>query len=231
MAENRNGFHRGKPGRTMNARKFSAIALLLLGWAGAAGAFNVQVVGLSKGKALVVVDGGKPRTLREGEATPEGVRLIRADSATAVLEVEGVRRSVGLGQAASVAGPASRGDTVTLTADPRGHFTASGRINGAPLQFIVDTGATMVTISTREARRLGVDYTRGDKRVAVTANGPVPVYLMKLDEVQVGDVTLRNVDAAIQEGDGLTVNLLGMSFLNRVEMNQNAGSLTLKKRY
>jgi aspartyl protease family protein len=76
-----------------------------------------------------------------------------------------------------------------------------------------------------------VDYTRGDKRVAVTANGPVPVYLMKLDEVQVGDVTLRNVDAAIQEGDGLTVNLLGMSFLNRVEMNQNAGSLTLKKRY
>lgn len=215
----------------MNARKFSAIGLLLLGWAGSAAAVNVQVVGLSKGKAVVVVDGGAPRTLREGQATAEGVKLIRADSATAVLEVDGARRTVGLGQAASVAGPQPRGDSVTLTADPRGHFTANARVNGAPAQFIVDTGATMVTISTREARRLGIDYTRGDKRVAVTANGPVPVYLLKLDEVQVGDVTLRNVDAAIQEGDGLSVNLLGMSFLNRVEMRQDAGSLTLKKRY
>lgn len=215
----------------MDARKFSAILLLLLGWAGAAAAVNVQVVGLSKGRAVLVVDGGKPRTLREGEVTPEGVRLIRADSATAVLEVDGTRRSVGLGQAASVAGPAPRGDTVILTADPRGHYTANARVNGAPAQFIVDTGATMVTISTREARRLGIDYTRGDQRMAVTANGPVPVYLLKLDEMQVGDVTLRNVDAAIQEGDGLTVNLLGMSFLNRVEMRQEASSLTLKKRY
>jgi aspartyl protease family protein len=215
----------------MSARNISAILLLLVGWIGTASAFNVQVVGLSKGRAVVVVDGGKPRTLREGQATPEGVKLVRADSATAVLEVEGNLRTVGLGQAASVAGPASRGDTVTLTADPRGHYTANARVNGAPTQFIVDTGATMVTISTREARRLGIDYTGGDKRLAVTANGAVPVYLMKLDEVQVGDVTLRNVDAAIQEGDGLTVNLLGMSFLNRVEMRQDAGSLTLKKRY
>lgn len=179
----------------------------------------------------MVVNGGKPRTVREGETTPEGVKLLAADSAQAVIEVDGMRRTVGLGQAVTGGGPAGDRAGVTLFSDSRGHFIANGQINGTPVQFVVDTGATLLTIPSREAKRIGLYYQGGVQRYASTANGPVPIYLIKLDEVRVGDVLLRNVDAAVQEGDSLPVILLGMSFLNRVEMRQEGSTLTLKKRF
>jgi aspartyl protease family protein len=215
----------------VKSRHFSRILLLVLWAPFAAYATDVQVVGLSKGRAVMVVNGGKPRTVREGETTPEGVKLLAADSARAVIEVDGVRRSVGLGQAVTGGGPTGDRPSATLISDGRGHFIANGQINGAPVQFVVDTGATLVTIPSREAKRIGLHYQGGVQRYASTANGPVPIYLIKLDEVRVGEVLLRNVDAAVQEGDSLPVILLGMSFLNRVEMRQEGSTLTLKKRF
>lgn len=215
----------------MKSRHFSRILFLFLCGPLAVHATDVQVVGLSKGQAVVVVNGGKPRTVREGETTPEGVKLLSANSRQAVIEVHGVRRTVGLGQAALGIGPMSESPRITLVSDARGHFVAPGRINGAPVQFVVDTGATLVTLSSREARRIGLNYLGSPQRYASTANGLVPVYLVKLDEVRLGDIVLRNVDAAVQEGDGLPVVLLGMSFLNRVEMRQEGNTLILRKRF
>jgi aspartyl protease family protein len=215
----------------VKSRHFSRILWLLLCAPFAVQAADVQVVGLSKGQAVIVVNGGKPRLVREGETTPEGVKLLAADSAQAVIEANGVRRTLGLGQAVTGGGPAGDQASVTLISDSRGHFIASGQINGAPVQFVVDTGATLVTLPSREARRIGLYYQGGAQRYASTANGLVSIYLVKLDEVRVGGVLLRNVDAAVQEGDSLPVILLGMSFLNRVEMRQEGNTLTLKKRF
>jgi len=99
------------------------------------------------------------------------------------------------------------------------------------LPFLVDTGATTVVLSSVDARRAGVNYLLGTRALTQTANGVVPVYGVKLDSLRIGDITLTNVDASVIEGDKLPVALLGMSFLNRMEMRRDCTTLTLIRRY
>ena len=199
---------------------------------GHASATDVNVIGLFPGKAVVVVNGGKPRTLKTGDSTPEGVRLVSVESEGAVLEVDGKRRTLGMGQSISVAATPSDGRCqAILSADPRGHFMTTGQINGQAVQFLVDTGASMVSISATEARRIGVNYLKGERGFATTANGVASVYKVKLDTVRVGEISLINVDALVLDGNGLPVVLLGMSFLNRVEMRRDGQTMTLIKRF
>jgi aspartyl protease family protein len=194
---------------------------------------DINVVALTAGKAVVSIEGGKPRTLAVGQVTPEGVKLISATSESAVFEVEGERRTLAVGQGAAVASasPARGGNSVTLIADSRGHFTTVGVVNGVSLQFLVDTGATSVVLSSADARRAGVNYLGGTRVFTQTANGVVPVYSVKLDSLRIGEITLNNVDASVIEGDKLPIALLGMSFLNRMEMRREGTTLTLIRRY
>lgn len=196
-----------------------------------AGATEVNVIGLFPGKAVVVIDRGAPRTLSAGQRTAEGVLLIASDSRSATLEIDGKREIRELGQHAESAALTGALQSVTLAADGNGHFTAEGQVNGARVRFLVDTGATLVTLSASEAQRLGIDYKRGQQLVSQTANGQVLVYRVRLDSVAVGALTLTAVDAVVHESAGLDVSLLGMSFLNRTEMRREGGSLTLTKRY
>ena len=192
-----------------------------------------MVGALFSGKAVLVVNGGKPRTLSVGQRTPEGVRLLSATSDSAVIEYNGQRQTLSPGQGTRVGGSAGPvGATqVVLTADARGHFVAMGAINGMPVRFMVDTGATSVAISTTEARRLGINYLAGVQGHASTANGVVPMYRVKLDNVRVGDILLTNVDGTVVDGAGLSLALLGMSFLNRTQMVRDGDKLTLTRRY
>lgn len=196
-----------------------------------AAALDVTVVGLISGKAVVTVNRGAPRTLSVGEQTPEGVRLIAADSRQAVLEIEGKRLTLEMGQHFETAEQTGSRTSVTLAADSRGHFVVDGQVNGAHMRFLVDTGATFVSIPASEASRLGIDLRGARRGVSQTANGPVTVYRATLESVTVGGVTLYNVEAAIHESRGLDIALLGMSFLNRTEMRRDGGSLTLTKRF
>lgn len=196
-----------------------------------AGATEVNVIGLFPGKAVVVIDRGAPRTISAGKATPEGVLLVSADSRSATIEVDGQRRVLGLGQHVESAALTGALESVTLAADGNGHFTAEGRVNGAHMRFLVDTGATLVTLPAIEAQRLGIDYRRGQKVVSQTANGRVIVYRVRLDSVVLGTMTLNAVDAVVHESAGLDIALLGMSFLNRTQMHREGGNLTLTKRY
>jgi len=209
-------------------RHFVAAALAL---APPAGATEVNVIGLFPGKAVVVIDRGAPRTLTAGQRTAEGVLLIASDSRSATLEIDGKREVLQLGQHVESAASTGALQSVTLAADGNGHFTAQGQVNGAHVRFLVDTGATLVTLSASEAARLGLDYKRGQKLVSQTANGPVMVYRIRLDTVAVGSMTLNAVDAVVNESTGLDVALLGMSFLNRTEMRREGTTLTLTKRY
>lgn len=199
----------------------------------AAPAAEVNLIGLFSGKAVLVIDGGKPRTLAAGETSPEGVRLISANSESAVVEINGRRQTLAPGQQgyAAAARPDSGAASVILTADARGHFITTGTINGITIQFLVDTGASAITFSSSDARRMGINYLAGARAQTQTANGIVPVYKVKLDAVRVGNVTANNVDAVIIEGNGLPIALLGMSFLNRMEMKRDGLTMTLTKRY
>lgn len=211
------------------AANVTAIVVALLSCP--AEAQDVSVVALFEGKALLVVDGGKPRTVRAGE-TYAGVKLISANSEEAVVSVNGKRQRLRIGEGAYSANTVPSGQiTVTLTPDPSGHFITSGTINGASMKFLVDTGATMVSMGLEDARRAGVNYLDGTRGQSQTANGITLVYKVKLGSVKLGDITLNDVDGVVHENSSLPVVLLGMSFLGKLDMRREGKSLTLTKPY
>jgi aspartyl protease family protein len=212
------------------------LSLALLLCASAVHAAQVQVIALTQGKATLVIDAARPRTLSAGDVSPEGVRLVSATSEAAVIEIDGKRRTLALGtsyrQAGTAATPAAIGSSVVLTADNEGHFFVTGMINNsAAVRFMVDTGASFVSISAEDARRAGINYLAGQRGSTLTASGVAPVYRVKLDTLKIGDVTLYNVDASVHTSGKLPIGLLGMSFLNRMEMKRDASALTLTRRY
>ncbi len=214
----------------MNAfpRRAAIIAAAL--FAACAHATDVTVSGLFPNKAVVQINGGPLQTLSVGQKSREGVTLLAVDRDSATFDVEGQRQTLGLGRA-RMAASAPAAESAVLTADIAGHFAANGQVNGSPVRFVVDTGATLISLPESEALRLGVDYKKGQKATMSTANGNVPGYVVKLDTVSVGGVTLHGVDAVVIEGKGLGAPLLGMSFLNRMNMTREGDVMTLTKRY
>ena len=192
-------------------------------------ATSVSVSGLFKDKAIVSIDGGKPRTLSAGQ-TVQGVKLVAADSSSASFEVDGKRRTLAMGQSFAGGTPANARQTVSLTADARGHYAAMGSLNGFPVTFLVDTGATSIAINADEARRIGLDYRAGQATGVGTAAGVVPAWHVTFNTVKVGGIVLNQVDGMVVE-TGLEVPLLGMSFLNRMDMKQDGQTMTLIQRY
>lgn len=191
-------------------------------------AVDVGLAGLLGSKALLVVDGGQPQALAIGQSA-NGVKLIAITGDQAIVEVEGKKRPLRVGQHA-VGNGGGEGGKVVLTADGSGHFLANGAVNGTAVRFLVDTGATMISLGAADARRLGLDASKGQQGVSNTANGQAVVWRVKLDTVQVGDITLHNVDGLIHQSD-MPIALLGMSFLNRMEMVRDGDTMILKKRY
>ncbi len=215
----------------MTAVAFVAFVALAAG-TGLARAADVQVIGVFGGKATLVVDGGRPRTLSIGESTPDRIRLISVGSDSAVIEADGKRQSIAMGQRISAAPAGGSSQRITLTADAKGHFFTTVIVNGASMPFLVDTGATLVAISSSHAKSAGIPYTNAERARVQTANGITSVYKVKLDTVRLGDITLNNVDGIVMEDNQLGQHgLLGMSFLNRTEMRRDGDSMTLTRRY
>ena len=208
------------------------IALFLLAAAGAALAAEVALVGVIGDKAVVVaIDGGEPKTIKLGQ-TWRGITVIAVERERATLEIDGKRRVLQRGAHYRGEGDPSAGNrqSATLAADTRGHFIAEGTINGGHIRLLVDTGATSVAIPAADAVRLGIDYRRGQRITVQTANGSAPAYVARLDRIRVGAIELHNVDAIVVE-QGLNVALLGMSFLNRVEMKRDGTTMTLIRQF
>lgn len=208
-----------------------SLATVLL-FSSPAHATNVSVVGLFSGKVIVTINGSKQKLLKAGENTPEGVKLISADSNQAVLEIDGKQQTLSLGQGVSTGGvQESDGKaSVTLTADAQGHFLTTGSINGTPTRFLVDTGASAISMSSTEAKRLGISYLNGQKGFSSTANGVTKVYVVSLNTVKVGDISLNGIQGIVHES-AMPVVLLGMSFLNRVDMKREGDRMVLTKRF
>ncbi len=212
-------------------RNIALMAIGLVVYRAANAATEVNVVGLFSNKAVLIINGGKPRTLSVGESS-NGVKLIAADSSVATLLIEGRLRQVGMGQAASIGGDASAGvESVTLYANSEGHFVSDCIINGASFKFLLDTGATTVALNSGDAKFAHIDYKRGVPTQVSTANGVVTAYRVTLPSIRIGGVTLNQVEASVVEGGSPPIVLLGMSALNRLDMKRQDIALTLTKKY
>ncbi len=213
----------------MRVHKFSGLLLACVSFG--AQATEVALAGVFPGKALVIINNGAPRALAVGASTPEGVRIVAVDDAGATVEVDGKRRRLVVGEhAVSVGATGVASESIVLQGDSRGHFHAQGAVNGVAIRFLVDTGATSVALGRSDALKAGVAYTRGEPRVMETANGQARGWLVSLDSVRINGITLRNVPGVVLEVD-MPQALLGMSFLNRMDMRREGGALYLRQRY
>ncbi len=208
------------------------LTILSLAVCGAASAgVKVRVSGLFKNKAILVID-GKQRLMRAGETSPEGVTLVESSSRRAVIEIDGVKSTHTLGSHIDGGYTEPESRTVRIYPDRGNMYLVVGSINGYPVNFVVDTGATLVSMNSRVARRLGIDYeVDGRPGLSQTASGIVKTFIVRLKRVKVGDIELTNVEGSVHEGDFPTEVLLGMSFLGRLEMTREGGVLELRKKY
>jgi aspartyl protease family protein len=133
---------------------------------------------------------------------------------------------------AKASAPASEaplpGGKVRIESDGRGHFVAKARLNGRPMDVLVDTGATAIAINRSNARRLGIELAEKDFRHKVkTANGETSAALAVIDTVEIGKVRVDNVEAIVLADSDLAGTLLGMSFLSRLARFEVSGGALL----
>lgn len=195
-------------------------------------AADITVMGLFSDMAIIKV-GGQQHKLRRGESTPQGIKLLRADSEQAVFLVNGKKQTLSLGSTSSISTSfAKRDKTEARIMRRHGMYSVAGSINKQPVKFLVDTGASSVAMNRDTAKRLGIDFRyKGTPGWANTANGPVKTYRVKLDSVRVGEIELTNIQGAVLDGASPREILLGMSFLNRVEMQREGELLLLRKKW
>lgn len=115
---------------------------------------------------------------------------------------------------------------VVLERNRQGHYVTTGTINGQEVTFMVDTGATDVSVPAHIAEQLGLR--RGPSGYASTANGTVKVYSSRIDSLEIGDLSLIDISASINPGMQSDEILLGMSALKRIEFAQRGNQLILK---
>ena len=196
---------------------------------GSAGAQDVGLAGVMGSKAMLMINGSEPQSVAVGQSL-DGVKVVSVQGDQVVVEIGGRKRPLRVGQHAIGAAAADGSGKVIMTADNQGHFYTTGTVNGVSVRFLVDTGATLISLGASDARRIGLDFNRGQKGMTQTANGQSVVSKIQLDTVRIGDVSLHNVDALIHQTE-MPMALLGMSFLNRMEMQRDGSTMTLKKRF
>lgn len=175
-----------------------------LSWVAVTGLAVAVIVNYNDLKALIEAGLGLPPIEELAAATDEGVQSDRPSS--------------------------HGGSAVELQAGQNGHFHTDAEINGRGVEVMVDTGASIVALTWEDAERAGIfvrdrDFTH---RVS-TANGVARVAPVTLDRISIGDITVRNVQGVVSERGALSVTLLGMSFLSRLErVDMRSGTLILE---
>jgi aspartyl protease family protein len=193
---------------------------------------SVAMTGGMGSKALLVINGGAPKALAAGDEH-KGVMVVSVSSEATVVDVGGKRQTVRLGGApvslGGSGGGGSSGSQIVLTAGSGGHFMTQGSINGKAIEFMVDTGATAISLSADDARRIGLKYESGQKVMSQTAGGTRVVYLVRLNSVRIKDVEVFDVQAVVGEAP-MPFALLGNSFLTRFQMKRENDIMTLTKK-
>jgi aspartyl protease family protein len=210
---------------------WALVTLLPTVWPSAAAAQTIAMTGSMGSRSLLVID-GKTVTAGAG-STVHGVKVISVTSDQTVIEVNGERQTVRLGMMQVNAGgqaAAGAGQKIVLTAGSNGHFETLGTINGRTVTFMVDTGATSVSMSSTDADRIGLKYQQGQPISLQTANGTVRGWRVSLASVRIGEVEVFNVDGVVAHRD-MPFILLGNSFLSRFQMRRENDQMTLERRF
>lgn len=211
-------------------RALSVVLGLWLVSAIAAAMPAVEVVGLFKDRAMLRID-GEHRFLRVGETTREGLTLVFADTQRAVLEYDGAEIELSLSNRITSNFVKTAKSSLSIPSDPMGQYWVRGFVNGHAVNFLVDTGASVLAMSSVEADRLGIDFIgEGQAGIAQTAQGEAVSHFVNIPAVEVGGIAVHNVRAAVVEGSYPRAILLGMSFLRHVEMEQQEGTLMLREK-
>jgi aspartyl protease family protein len=157
--------------------------------------------------------------------------MMLASGVLAVRLIDQASHAPGPATAAARAEPQpSNARTMVIRAGDGGHFQVEARVDGRRLGFVVDTGASQITLRESEAARLGIHPNRQDYSVRITtANGEGRAARVELGMVEVGDIIVRDIPALVVPDEALSVNLLGMSFLSRVRWSHERGRLILEQ--
>ena len=215
---------------------FSFVIVFFLAWpvtSWSAKPPHVEVVALFENKAMLLIN-KKQLLVSVGETTEHGVTLIEADAKGAIIEVDGKRRRVVLGGLVhSRPGQGTAQDKkIYVYRGPDDLYRTTGSINGYPVNFLVDTGASSIAISSREAKRLGINYRLTGKPIWIsTASGTESGYRVTINRVTIAGITLHSIEGLVLEGNEPSNPLLGMSYLNRFEIINDGQVMTLKRKY
>ena len=193
-------------------------------------ALDVQVQGLLKDTAILVID-GKQRLLKVGKRSPEGVLLIEADAKQAVIEMGGEHHQLTLSRHITSLYTRVEKREVSIRRNERNQYITTAKINGKRLQVLVDTGANAVAMSSVTAKSLGIDYEGSPQGMVRTASGEVPSYMIKLRSLDVGGIEVNTISAFVIEGDYPQMVLLGMSYLEHVSLREQSGILYLQAKF
>ena len=192
---------------------------------------QIEVMALFKNKAMVSID-DKQHLLKVGGTPVAGVTLIKATSKYAVLDVNGTQAKYFLGNRVHASYSKTEKKKVNIYRDTNGMYKTTGSINGYTVDFLVDTGASVIALNSALAKRLGIQYKlKGEETVVATASGRELAYSVNLDRVKVGGIMLRNIDAVVIEGNDPSTPLLGMSYLGRLNINNEGQLMSLEEKF
>lgn len=219
---------------TRNISHHIAAFCLLLVCSVSLAEISVQAIALFNDKAMLSIDGSRAKIVKAGDSY-KGITLVEANTDYAVVEVRGQRETITLHSGASLSAslaakqPLDNSREIQIWADDRGFFRSGGQINGRSLEFLVDTGANLVVLSSEQADRIDLEFRNGQRSSATTASGISPMYMVELERISFDGIELRNISAGVIVGRYPPVPLLGMSFLEQLDMNRSGSVMKLKK--
>lgn len=205
------------------------LLVMLLFLASPAKSLEIQAQALLKDMVVIVVDGTR-RVIKAGNRSPEGVLLVTSDPRRAIVEINGQRQQLTLSTRISSAFVIKDRLEVTIPRNQANQYVTSATINGRRVKVLVDTGATFVALSSQQAQQMGIDYLQGYATTVVTASGRANAYQIKLRSVMIGGINAEVVPAVVVEGDYPHIVLLGMSYLDHVDMHEKNGVLLLQSK-
>ena len=178
------------------------------------------------GRTAVLMINGHSKTLQVGESY-DGVTLLATDTTTATLDIDGQKQTIVLSQRVTSTYVEIESRVVNIARNARMQYMTGAKINGIDTTVLVDTGATIVAISSVQARRMNIPYGDRDPVKVETASGLADAYPVMLRSVDVGGIRVDNVRATVVSGSFPANILLGMTFLRHVKIEEYNGILSL----
>lgn len=192
-------------------------------------AVNIEVKGLFGGAAVLVID-GREQLVKQGQKTSEGVELIQADATKAVIRINDETKTLYLSDRIDSNFTEAKSVQVHINMSPDRQYLTTGSINGRPLRFLVDTGANVIALNANMAKSLGLEHIKSVRTNVSTASDVRVARSVVLREVQVGEIVVNNVRAVVMDGPQPSTALLGMSFLQHVDISENNGLMVLSSK-